>query len=808
KSIPKEWWLLLALYLATRLTNLMVLPVFLDEARHIRVVQHLDLAQDFLSPLQHDSPKLVLDWITAGSLTLLPDPVASARIGSVAAGALGILGLYLVGKDLYSARIASLAAALYVISPLMLFHERMLLADVMLNTCGLYVLLFSLLVLNKGGAIHGVALGMFMALAVLSKLPGAFYLIVPLVVWALLHRTKVRALAVRILPAYCTAALILAPVLLHPLGARLFNEIALKTIATSEAPTISGWVSLFVHNAAEALPGVGAYLTLPVVVVCALSLVLALALRNKQGLLLWATGAVPVVALLGSSSGFLPPRYFLFAASPVLLCAAWSIDRLSRAAPPLLCRAGLFRSQTSLLRRATTAVCLSLLVAISLQAAKFDYYVVTHPSQAPLPRIDRLEYIQGWSSGYGIPEAVRWFRNRAMRQQLAVITDPSDIIGLDGLLIYLHDNSRITTLGENLEEPVQATALGAETYVVLGSVPHPDFQLLNPSAELVASYPKPGGWSVVEIYAVANPVAVPKISVMVVDAGLGGSVGVGGLTPPRWGEEHAGEFMWLGQGDREGIRAFLWSDREVEVELAFDVAPGPGRLDARRTVELTLENESALQTERQQFEGTTTVSFVVQLQPGRNDFVFRCLDRATVPKQPNGDTRPLLVRLDAIGVASPFNRLEAGPSDSPLLRLDPALKGVVGVLPHLETAPWGVEMHEADSLLWLGQGDEEGIQAVLWSDQRLVVDLAFDVAPGPGRPDDLRTVYLAVENESGAHRQDRTLDAPTTLNLTVELVPGRNALTFGCLDEATVLEQPNGDTRPLLVLLREVRVSR
>ena len=236
--------------------------------------------------------------------------------------------------------------------------------------------------------------------------------------------------------------------------------------------------------------------------------------------------------------------------------------------------------------------------------------------------------------------------------------------------------------------------------------------------------------------------------------------------------------------------------------------PGKGRLDTPRTVDLTLENEAGLQNERQQFEGATTVSFIVQLQPGRNDFVFQCLDKATVPKQPNGDTRPLLVRLDAISVASPFNRLVAGPSNSPLLKLDPALQGVVGVLAHVETAPWCVEVYEDGSLLWLGQGDEEGIQAVLWSGQRLVVDLAFDVEPGPGRPNGLRTVYLTLENDSGANRQDQTFDAPTTLNFTMELEVGRNDLTFGCLDEATVLQQPNGDTRPLLVLLHAIRISR
>ena len=499
KSIPKEWWLLLALYLATRLTNLTVMPVFCDEAIAIREAQHIDLAKDPLFPLQTWG-KLLLDWITTASLALSPDPLVSARLASVAAGALGMVGVYLVGKDLYSARIASLATALYVISPLMLFHERMLLADVMLNTCGLYVLLLSLLCVREGRVIQAVALGAAMALGMLSKLPGVFFLLTPLIVWALIHRIKVGALAVRLLPAYCTAALILAPVLLHPLGLKVFNAGG-RTIATSQALTISGWMSLFVTNAGAALPGVGVYLTLPVAVMCGFSLLLALALRNKQGVLLWTMGAIPVVALLGSSSGFLPPRYFLFAVSPVLPCVAWSIERVSRATQLLLRRASILCNRPLLLSRAGPAVCVLLLAALSAQAARFDYYVLADPSQAPLPPVDRWQYVQGWPAGYGIPEAVLWLRDRATQEDLAVITDPRASIPLDGLRMYLHDSPQITIRGANLAEPLPAPPLGTQTFVVVDTARYADFALLNPGLDLVARFPKPGGQSAIDIYA-------------------------------------------------------------------------------------------------------------------------------------------------------------------------------------------------------------------------------------------------------------------------------------------------------------------
>jgi hypothetical protein len=807
KSVPSEWWLLLAVYLGTRLVNPTVLPVFCDEAIHIHAVQHLDLAQDLFSPLQHGSPKLVLDWVTAVSLALLPDPVVSARLASVGAGALGMLGVYLVGKHLYSARIGALAAALYVISPLMLFHERMLLADVVLNTCGLYVLLFSLLCLSDGRFIYSVALGATIALAVLSKLPGIFFLITPFLVWALVHRIKAGALAMRLCPAYCTTALILAPVLLHPLGPRLFLELARKTIGTSDALTISGWMGLFVANGRAALPSLGAYLTSPVVAMCGFSVALALALKSEQGVLLWAMAAIPVFALIGSSSGFLPPRYSLFCVSPVFPCVAWSIEQVSRATPPLLGRMSMFRNRPSLRSRAALGVLLSMLALLSFQAARLDYYFVTDPSRASLPALDRWQYIEGWPSGYGIPQAVGWLQNRASQEDLSVITDPNDTIPLDGVLIYLHDDPRVRAYGEDLSEPVRANALGTEAFVVLDSIPHPDFAMLNPSADLVARFPKPGGQSAIEVYSLPKDLTVRQLSVVTVEDSIAGTVAVGDFRAPEWGEDRPGKLIWLGEGDEQGIAAVLGSDGQRTVELAFDVRPGPGRDDALRTVELNVENQAGTQTERQRFDRPTTISFAVNLQVGRNELSFRCLDEPTVLVQPNGDTRPLLLRLDAIRVASVFDQAQAGPPDSPLVTVDPALRGVVGLLSHLETPPWSIELDGEDSFLWLGQGDEEGIRATLWSAEEKSVDLAVDVAPGPGRPDALRNVYLTLENESGVYRQEKTLDAPTTLHFAVRLEAGPNDLIFGCLDEATLLDQPSGDTRPLLVLLRGIRIA-
>lgn len=496
RSTPKECWLLLAFYAGSRLINLTLLPVFCDEAIHIYHAQHLDV--DPFASLGRGVSKLALDMLIAAFVWLLPDPLLSARLAPVYAGTLSMLGLYLVGRNLYSRRIGTMAAVLYIISPLMLFHDRMVLADVLLNTWGVYTLLFSLMCLKKGGLKHAVGLGLAMGLGMLSKLPGVFFLFTPWVVWALVHRMRIGDLARRLLLAYGTAGLVISPVLVHPLRARALTEIGLKSMATSEALTVSGWMELVTRNFTAVLSGVGAYLTTPVLLIFGLSLLLILVLRNREGGLLWMLGLVPVLAFVGSSKGFLPPRFFLFATSPLLICAAWCIERVSQGVAWLADRLPALSDRQLPLTRSSVVIGALLLAGLSLSSVRFDYYILADPSRAPLPPVDKDRYITGWPSGYGIPEAVGWLERQSIHTQIQVVASGS---AMWALRIYLDENPRITILEQSLAEPVSPIGPSNETFFVVNPPWDTDFAALNPRVKLLARYPKPGGRSAIEIYA-------------------------------------------------------------------------------------------------------------------------------------------------------------------------------------------------------------------------------------------------------------------------------------------------------------------
>ncbi len=92
----------------------------------------------------------------------------------------------------------------------------------------------------------------------------------------------------------------------------------------------------------------------------------------------------------------------------------------------------------------------------------------------------------------------------------------------------------------------------------------------------------------------------------------------------------------------------LWATQKQAVRAILQVQPGPARPDSRRTIEATLQNGTGVQKARRQFDEATELFFVGELQPGRNDFQFYALDEATILKQPDGDTRPLLVLLHQV----------------------------------------------------------------------------------------------------------------------------------------------------------------
>jgi 4-amino-4-deoxy-L-arabinose transferase-like glycosyltransferase len=508
KYIFIECVVLLGLYFATRLIHLTLLPVYMDEAIYIRLAQ--TMGQDlFGSSLRRGDVKFTLAWLSAVFLVLPGDPLWLTRGASVFAGGLSLLGIYLIGRQIYSSRIGTAAAILYIVCPLELFHDRMIVADVVLDTCGIYTLLFSLLLVKKARFIDALGLGLSMGLGMLSKLPGVFFLSIPLITSLLIAKAHKRGLVKKLLLSYCLTFLVILPVLLHPLRETALKEIDLKTVATSEGLTVFTWIELTERNVTMALNDLRPYLTLPILLICVISLAMTIYRKDKRGLLLLMLCFMPFLALVGSSKVHLPPRYFLFVISPLLVFAAWGIVEIADRVLSLIDK------RSSLSPRALgvtqTVFLAGALIALSIPSIGFDYAILSDPTQAPLPFIDRWQYIEGWLAGYGVPEIVAYVRDQASDKKVEGRTNPSSPLLGNALSMYFHNDPLVTVKRENLSKPPSWDKIGkgSKTFVVL-NLPRDnvDFAMFNPRARLVSVYPRPGNKSWLEVYELTPPCGV------------------------------------------------------------------------------------------------------------------------------------------------------------------------------------------------------------------------------------------------------------------------------------------------------------
>ena len=147
------------------------------------------------------------------------------------------------------------------------------------------------------------------------------------------------------------------------------------------------------------------------------------------------------------------------------------------------------------------------------------------------------------------------------------------------------------------------------------------------------------------------------------------------------------------------------------------------------------------------------------------------------------------------------------PSERPLVAVDRSLMEVVTTGPLLETPSWGLERDGsgAGTVVWIGQGEEEGVGGDLSSTQEQPIEMDLQAIPGPSRPGPSRTVELRLDNRSGLQTRRNVFDGDRW-RFSVTLEPGINHFRLEVLDEATVAVQPNGDTRHLMALLRQITV--
>jgi 4-amino-4-deoxy-L-arabinose transferase-like glycosyltransferase len=478
--------LLLLAFLAVRPWRLTALPIFIDESLHLfwslRVREDLDLDR----PLRDGKPLQAL--ITAFTVPGADDPLWAGRFTSVLVGAVGMWAAWQIGRRLFDEATGLTAAVLYLACPFTFFYDRMALSDVYLSTFAALTLLASIAVARDPRPVKGVWLGLGLAGCVLAKVPGLMLAPLPVAAAFLLPPRRpglFRALAL----AYGVAALLAG----YPAWYFLAKSGQLKKAAGVEEEVEVG--HLLADNAGDAVRWLWAYWTGPVTLAGLAGVAVGVVRRRGPELLLAAASLAPV-AVFVSLSFYWYPRYILFATVPFLVLAARALVLLAERGARVAGR---------------RPVWLAALVGVALvPALRFDAALLEDPAAAPLPRLERFQYVDGFSSGYGCPEAVAWLRGE-LAATPGRVTVAAETPGRRTLFLclrtYFMDEPRVEMRWLDPHSPVGRRmllerALVHPTFVITGSKQEAGARFEALGAVRLAQWRKPSGVLAGELYRV------------------------------------------------------------------------------------------------------------------------------------------------------------------------------------------------------------------------------------------------------------------------------------------------------------------
>lgn len=419
-------------YFALRLYNIMSFPIFTDEAIYVRWSQiaRFDPAWRFISLTDGKQPMFV--WLALNFMRLIHDPLLASRLVSVAAGFFTMVGLFLLGRELFRNRFVGIISAfLYLIFPFALVYDRMALYDSLVGTFAVWAIYLEVLLIKKPRLDTALILSMVIGAGILNKTSGFFniYLMPTLLIlfnfkdknrvhvfmkWAVLAMVSVLFsygyyMVLRLSPFY------------HIVDEK--NSIFVYTFRE----WLTHPIEYLNSNLHGLLDWFYSYISFPVLLLIVVSYILNFKyLKEKLLLVVWFLLPFAALAVFGKT---LYPRFIFFMTLPLLPLAAFSIYEI--------------------LNKIKNKYLGFLVVFIFLLFFfKTDYFILADFAKAGIARADISQYINDWPAGGGIKEVITYLEDKSAKGRIYVAS-----LGTFGSLptysveIYLGDNKKVDKRG-------------------------------------------------------------------------------------------------------------------------------------------------------------------------------------------------------------------------------------------------------------------------------------------------------------------------------------------------------------------------
>lgn len=472
---------ILLLGVGIRLSNLGLIPVFVDEAIYIRWAQVMRAESTLRFLPLSDGKQPLFMWLVIPFLKLTHDPLLAGRLVSVTAGVATLLGIFLLTYALFKSRKAAIIAALiYAVSPFSFFFDRMALVDSLLSAFGVWTLFFALVALRNLRLDFAFLTGFGLGGGLLTKSPAIFYALMLPTAWLLAKwpkENKGKAVYLIKLLALFGVSLAIAWGIYNIL--RLgpnFHMIALRN-KDYISPISHLWTNpkdpfiFFVDRSFEWIWAMGPGLALLLALVGLLNF-----RKYPKEILVLSTWFLFPIFVQSEFAKVFTARYILFSLPYLYILAASAFQ----------------------LKGKLSKILVGALVILLLTAFKFDYLLLTAPEKANLPTSERTGYLEEWTAGYGIKEVSEFLKQEYMKNPGAkIVVGTEGFFGTlpDGLQIYLNDFPEITVIGvgifidevhPSLKESKNA---GNTTYLLVNNTRlKGDPEKLG--LKLIAAYPK------------------------------------------------------------------------------------------------------------------------------------------------------------------------------------------------------------------------------------------------------------------------------------------------------------------------------
>lgn len=474
----KSWkWIILCLFLILglgffiRFFHLTLLPIFVDEAIYVRWSQVMASEPTLRFLPLSDGKQPLFMWVLMFVIKRFSDPLFIGRLISVFTGLGTILGVFVLSYLFFKNKLVSLATTfLYAISPFSVFFDRMALVDSMLSMFIIWTAIFGYLTSKYKRYDLAMLTGFFLGFASLTKSPAIFAALLLPTFWFLNNWKGIWKLGITYVIAFAMYNI-----------QRLGPNFSLLSSRTGDymLPISHAWTNTFdpliphLKDFFVWIFSMGPIAILPLVF---LSIFVGYRKYLKEILVILAWLLVPVV--VQAELGVTYTARYVYYTIPFLFLLSGIV----------------FESKNKLVKISSYI----LVLAFVTQASIFNFYLLTKPEKANLPRGERSGYLEEWTAGQGIKEISLYLRNENSKnpgKQIVVGTEGFFGTLPDGLEIYVNDLPNIIVKGvgvivtetpETLKEAVKA---GNKTYLVMNKSRYRG----NPEKEglkLIASYPK------------------------------------------------------------------------------------------------------------------------------------------------------------------------------------------------------------------------------------------------------------------------------------------------------------------------------